>query len=98
MNFVGFDWGIIGVFFVILLVIGLIVLRQLGKNYKEFFFLGRGMFWWLFGIFMVVIIFLVDIFNLVMDIVCNNGVVGNWVWWVFLFIGMFMVFVYVWLW
>lgn len=98
MNLAGLDWGIIGAFFVISLAIGLIVSRQSGKNYKEFFLSGRGMPWWLLGISMVATTFSADTPNLVTDIVRNNGVAGNWVWWAFLLTGMLTVFVYARLW
>lgn len=98
MNLAGLDWGIIGAFFVISLAIGLIVSRQSGKNYKEFFLSGRGMPWWLLGISMVATTFSADTPNLVTDIVRNNGIAGNWVWWAFLLTGMLTVFVYARLW
>jgi|AntRauTorckE5430_2_1112549.scaffolds.fasta_scaffold02295_2 SSS family transporter len=98
MNLAGLDWGIIGAFFVVSLTIGLIVSRQSGKNYKEFFLSGRGMPWWLLGISMVATTFSADTPNLVTDIVRNNGVAGNWVWWAFLLTGMLTVFVYARLW
>lgn len=98
MNLAGLDWGIIGAFFVVSLAIGLIVSRQSGKNYKEFFLSGRGMPWWLLGISMVATTFSADTPNLVTDIVRNNGVAGNWVWWAFLLTGMLTVFVYARLW
>lgn len=98
MNLATLDWGIILAFFVISLAIGLMVSRKSGKNYKEFFLSGRGMPWWLLGISMVATTFSADTPNLVTDIVRNNGVSGNWVWWAFLLTGMLTVFVYARLW
>lgn len=98
MNLAGLDWGIILAFFVISLAIGLLVSRQSGKDYKEFFLSGRGMPWWLLGVSMVATTFSADTPNLVTDIVRNNGVAGNWVWWAFLLTGMLTVFVYAKLW
>ena len=54
--------------------------------------------WWLLGISMVATTFSADTPNLVTDIVRNNGVSGNWVWWAFLLTGMLTVFVYAKLW
>jgi solute:Na+ symporter, SSS family len=54
--------------------------------------------WWLLGISMVATTFSTDTPNLVTDIVRQNGVAGNWVWWAFLLTGMLTVFVYAKLW
>lgn len=54
--------------------------------------------WWLLGLSMVATTFSTDTPNLVTDIVRNNGVAGNWVWWVFLLTGLLTVFVYAQLW
>jgi len=54
--------------------------------------------WWLLGVSMVATTFSADTPNLVTDIVRNNGVGGNWVWWAFLLTGMMTVFVYAKLW
>jgi solute:Na+ symporter, SSS family len=54
--------------------------------------------WWLLGVSMVATTFSTDTPNLVTDIVRQNGVAGNWVWWAFLLTGMLTVFVYAKLW
>ncbi len=54
--------------------------------------------WWLLGLSMVATTFSTDTPNLVTDIVRNNGVSGNWVWWAFLLTGLLTVFVYAKLW
>ena len=94
----GIDWAIIGIFFVVILSIGLITAKRAGKSSSEFFLSGRTMPWWLLGISMVATTFSTDTPNLVTDIVRNNGVSGNWVWWPFLLTGMLTVFVYAKLW
>lgn len=92
------DWGIIGLFFLLSLAIGLAVTRRAGSNTAEFFLSGRHMPWWLLGISMVATTFAADTPALVTDIVRNHGVSGNWVWWAFLLTGMLTVFVYAKLW
>lgn len=92
------DWTIISAFFVISLMIGVIVSKKAGKNTSEFFLSGRKMPWWLLGISMVATTFSADTPNFVADIVRNNGVSGNWVWWSFLLTGMLTVFLYAKLW
>lgn len=98
MHLENIDWIIIGVFFAISLVIGIMVSKKAGSNTSEFFLSGRNMPWWLLGISMVATTFSADTPNLVTDIVRNNGVAGNWVWWAFLLTGMLTVFVYAKLW
>jgi Na+/proline symporter len=54
--------------------------------------------WWLLGVSMVATTFSTDTPNLVTDLVRQDGVAGNWVWWAFLLTGMLTVFVYAKLW
>lgn len=92
------DWIIIGTFFLISLVIGILVSKKAGRNTSEYFLSGRSMPWWLLGVSMVATTFSADTPNLIADIVRNNGVAGNWVWWAFLLTGMLTVFLYAKLW
>lgn len=77
---------------------GLWASRGAGRNTSEYFLSGRSMPWWLLGTSMVATTFSTDTPNLVTDIVRQNGVAGNWVWWAFLLTGMLTVFVYAKLW
>ncbi len=92
------DWGIIIGFFAISLFIGIFFSKQASKSKLDFFLSGRNMPWWLLGISMVATTFSADTPALVTDIVRQNGVSGNWVWWAFLLTGMLTVFVYARLW
>ena len=92
------DWLIVLGFFLIYLLIGLYFAKRAGANSAEFFLSGRNMPWWLLGVSMVATTFSTDTPNLVTDIVRQNGVAGNWVWWAFLLTGMLTVFVYARLW
>ncbi len=98
MRLEALDWTFVIAFFVIALTIGLLVARRSGRNTSEFFLSGRSMPWWLLGMSMVATTFSTDTPNLVTDIVRQNGVAGNWVWWAFLLTGMLTVFVYARLW
>lgn len=93
-----FDIVLIVIFFATTLFIGIWVSKKSGKNSAEFFLSGRSMPWWLLGLSMVATTFSTDTPNLVTDIVRNNGVSGNWVWWAFLITGLLTVFVYAKLW
>lgn len=94
----GFDLSVIIGFLLLILGIGFYAARQAGKNTDNFFLGGRNMPWWLLGFSMVATTFSTDTPNLVTDIVRQNGVSGNWVWWIFLLTGMLTVFVYARLW
>lgn len=92
------DYTLIIGFFSLVLFVGIYVSKSSGKNTTEYFLSGRSMPWWLLGFSMVATTFSTDTPNLVTDIVRNNGVSGNWVWWAFLFTGLLTVFVYAKLW
>ena len=98
MQLSNLDWIIIGVYFVAVVLIGVAVAKFSGKNAWNFFLGGREMPWWLLGVSMVATTFSTDTPNLVTDIVRQNGVAGNWVWWAFLITGMVTVFLYAKLW
>ncbi|OAB78079.1 sodium:solute symporter family protein [Cochleicola gelatinilyticus] len=98
MKLATLDWILILSFFAVFLIIGFLVAKRSGKNTQEFFLSGRNMPWWLLGISMVATTFSADTPNLVTDIVRQNGISGNWVWWTFLITGMLTVFVYAKLW
>ena len=93
-----FDWIIVVSFFVLSLLVGLWVTKQASKSSAQYFLSGRNMPWYLLGFSMVATTFSIDTPNLVADIVRQNGIAGNWVWWAFLLTGMLTVFVYAKLW
>ena len=92
------DYIIIIFFFSITLFIGIYVSKKSGKNSTEYFLSGRTMPWWLLGVSMVATTFSTDTPNFVTDIVRNEGVSANWMWWAFLITGLLTVFVYAKLW
>jgi Na+/proline symporter len=98
MHLTTLDWIIIAVSIGICFLPPIILSRRAGKNTAEFFTSGRAAPWWLIGISMVATTFSTDTPNLVTNIVRNDGVAGNWVWWAFLLTGMMTVFFYARLW
>ncbi len=98
MTLTSLDWAIIAAFFIGSLAIGLAVSKRAGSSAQEYFLSGRSMPWWLLGVSMVATTFAIDTPNLVTDIVRQNGIAGNWVWWAFLLTGMLTTFVYARLW
>jgi len=98
MTLTTLDYGIIIFFFLAVITIGIVVSKKSGKSSSEFFLSGRNMPWWLLGFSMVATTFSTDTPNFVTDVVRNNGVSGNWIWWAFLITGLLTVFVYAKLW
>ncbi len=98
MELVTIDYVIIAVFFAAIVSIGIVVSKRAGKNSKEFFLSGRNMPWWLLGFSMVATTFSTDTPNFVTNVVREDGVSGNWIWWAFLLTGLLTVFVYAKLW
>lgn len=93
-----FDWLIIGVFFIIVLGIGIAASKTAGKSSLEYFLAGKSMPWWLLGVSMVATTFSADTPNLVTGFVREGGIAKNWAWWSFLITGMVTVFIYARLW
>jgi len=98
MNLSLFDWLIVFIYFFLCFIIGVWASKKSGKSTKSFFLADRNMPWWLLGISMVATTFSTDTPNLVTELVRQDGVSGNWVWWAFLLSGMLTVFIYAKLW
>ena len=92
------DWGIVMVFFVVSILIGIKTSKSASSGADDFFLSGRKMPWWLLGVSMVATTFAADTPGLVTDIVRKGGVYGNWEWWAMLLTGMLTVFFYAKLW
>ena len=98
MTLATIDWIILLAYLAMTLIVGIAVARRAGRSTTDYFLSGRHMPWWLLGTSMVATTFSTDTPNLVTDIVRQNGVAGNWVWWAFLLTGMLTVFIYAKLW
>ncbi len=92
------DWGIVLVFFMVSILIGIKTSKSASAGADDFFLSGRKMPWWLLGVSMVATTFAADTPGLVTDIVRKGGVYGNWEWWAMLLTGMLTVFFYAKLW
>jgi SSS family solute:Na+ symporter len=88
------DWLIIILFFIITLGIGVFFTQKAGKNIESFFLGGRNLPWWLAGTSMVATTFAADTPLLVAELVANNGISGNWIWWNGLIGGMLATFLF----
>jgi len=92
------DWVIVILYFVLSLVIGLIYSKRAGKSTESFFLSGRKLPWWLAGLSMVATTFAADTPLAVTELVGQNGIAGNWLWWNMLIGGMLTVFFFSRLW
>src|SRR5215467_14548598 len=97
-HFAPIDWAIIAASIAISFLPALFFAKRAGSSTTEFFTSGRAAPWWLVGISMVATTFSTDTPNLVTNMVRENGVADNWLWWSFLLTGMMTVFFYARLW
>jgi len=77
------DWGVVGLYLVGTLFLGLWVARRGAKSLTEFFVGGRAIPWWLAATSMAATSFNVDTPLYVAGRVARDGVAGNWEWWAF---------------
>ncbi|MPY89061.1 MAG: sodium:proline symporter [Luteitalea sp.] len=92
------DWLIVILYFVVSFGIAAYYSRRAGKSIEEFFLSGRNLPWWLAGTAMVATTFAADTPLAVTELVAQNGIAGNWLWWNFLFGSVLTVFFFARLW
>lgn len=92
------DWLIVAAYLLLSLSIGLYYRKRAGKNLSEFFLSGRNLPWWIAGTSMVATTFAADTPLAVTELVGQNGIAGNWLWWNFVMGGMLTVFFFAKLW
>jgi Na+/proline symporter len=92
------DWLVVGAYFVLSAWIGIRYASRAGSSLEEFFLSGRGLPWWLAGTSMVATTFAADTPLAVTELVANNGIAGNWLWWSAAIGGMLTVFFFARLW
>ncbi|MBN1362935.1 MAG: Na+:solute symporter [Sedimentisphaerales bacterium] len=98
MTLAGIDWAVIGLYFVVSLAIGLAVARRAGGSTGDFFLSGRALPWWIAGTSMVATTFAADTPLAVTELVAQNGIAGNWLWWNMLLGGTLAAFFFARLW
>ncbi len=98
MRVTSLDWSIVAVSVVVSFLPAIFFARRAGRSTAEFFTSGRAAPWWLVGVSMVATTFSTDTPNLVTNMVRENGVSDNWLWWSFLLTGMLTVFFYARMW
>jgi SSS family solute:Na+ symporter len=92
------DWTIIASYFAISLGIGFYMLKRAGRSTDDFFLSGRKLPWYIAGTSMVATTFAADTPLAITEMVAENGIAGNWLWWNMLIGGMLTVFFFAKLW
>ena len=85
-------------FFLVIFGIAAYYSRQAGKDTGEFFLSGRNMPWYIAGTAMVATTFAADTPLAVTELIAQNGIAGNWLWWNLAIGGMLTVFFFAKLW
>ena len=81
MTFALIDWLIVAVYFAVSFGIAAYYYKRSSSGTSEFFLGGRNMPWWLAGTSMVATTFAADTPLAVTELVAQNGIAGNWLWW-----------------
>lgn len=92
------DWILFGVLAAIMVGAGLWASKKSGKDLSSYFLGGRNLPWWMAGISMVATTFAADTPLAVTELVADNGISGNWLWWNLLAGGMLTTFFFANLW
>lgn len=75
------DWLIVGGYLAFSFGLALYFWRRAGRDTDEFFLSGRNLPWWLAGTSMVATTFAADTPLAVAELVAEEGIAGNWLWW-----------------
>lgn len=92
------DWIIVGLFLSLSLYIGIKFKGKSSGSLTDFFLAGRNLPWYIAGISMVATTFAADTPLWVAEVIKQNGVSGNWLWWNMLIGGMLTTFFFAKLW
>ncbi len=92
------DWTLIIIYFLVIIGIGFYFKNSGSKSFADFFVGGRKMPWYLAGLSMVATTFAADTPLAVTELVANNGISGNWIWWNMAIGGMLTTFFFAKLW
>ena len=98
MTLAPLDWIIIIAYLILAFSIGIFYKKQASKSLSDFFLGGRNLPWYIAGISMVATTFAADTPLLVTELIAQNGVSGNWLWWNMLIGGMLTTFFFAKLW
>jgi SSS family solute:Na+ symporter len=92
------DWIIIALYLLLSISIGIFLSKRAGRSMGDFFLTGRNLPWYIAGTSMVATTFAADTPLAVTELVAQNGIAGNWLWWNMVFGGILTVFFFARLW
>lgn len=92
------DWIIVAIFLGVTLLIGLKFKNKASSSLTDFFLAGRNLPWYIAGISMVATTFAADTPLWVAEVIRQNGVSANWLWWNMLIGGMLTTFFFAKMW
>ena len=75
------DGIVILAFFTVIFIVAMHYARQAGRDTQQFFLSGRNLPWYIAGTAMVATTFAADTPLAVTELVAQNGIAGNWLWW-----------------
>lgn len=94
----GLDWGVLVLYMVGTLALGLALARRAAGGLEAFFVGGRQIPWWLAGTSMAATTFSIDTPLYVAGVVGTRGIAGNWEWWSFAVAHVVLLYVFARLW
>ncbi len=92
------DWIVVLTFLAFIFVVGVSFTKRASKDLESFFLGGRNLPWYIAGLSMVATTFAADTPLAVTELVAQNGISGNWLWWNALAGGMLTTFFFAHLW
>jgi solute:Na+ symporter, SSS family len=92
------DWGIVVLYLVGTLALGVYLSRRASGTMEDFFVGGRGLPWWLAGTSMAATTFSIDTPLYVAGVVGTRGIAGNWEWWNFAIAHVILIYIFARLW
>jgi SSS family solute:Na+ symporter len=98
MPFNWLDYTVIAAYIALMVIVGYYAQKRGQDTLEDYFTGSKNLPWWLIGISMVATTFAADTPLAVTGIIASDGVAGNWIWWNFMFSGLFTVFLYAKLW
>lgn len=76
------DWGVVGLYFLFMLVVGLYFARKASRSMADYFVSGRDMPWWIIALSAVATYTDAGLAPAVTMLTYQGGLLGNAVWWI----------------
>jgi len=76
------DWGVVGLYFLFMLVVGLYFMRRAGRSIADYFISGRDLPWWVIALSAVATYTDAGLAPAVTMLTYQGGLLGNAVWWI----------------